>query len=87
MRPKYHLTAPFGLINDPNGFIKYKNEYYLFFQWNPDGLLHENKHWGLKKTKDFINFSDVEIALEPDAWFDKDGCYSEHQELLMINFT
>lgn len=76
MRPKYHLTAPFGLINDPNGFIKYKNEYYLFFQWNPDGLLHENKHWGLKKTKDFINFSDVEIALEPDAWFDKDGCYS-----------
>lgn len=76
LRPKYHLTAPFGLINDPNGFIKYESEYYVFFQWNPSSLVHENKHWGLKKTKDFINFTDAKIILKPDSWYDKDGCYS-----------
>lgn len=76
MRPKFHLSAPKGLINDPNGFIKYQGEYYLFFQWNPSGLKHENKHWGLRKTQDFIHFTQAQIALAPDQRYDKDGCYS-----------
>lgn len=76
MRPKYHLSAPKGLINDPNGFIYYQGEFYLFFQWNPDTLEHQNKHWGLQKTQDFIHFTPTEIALAPDQSYDRDGCYS-----------
>lgn len=82
MRPEYHLTAPFGLINDPNGFIKYQGEYYIFFQWNPTSLKHENKHWGLKKTKDFVHFTEAEIDLKPDQYFDKDGCYSGSSRII-----
>lgn len=76
MRPIFHLTAPKGLINDPNGFTHYKNKYFVFFQWNPYGLDHSNKHWGLMTSHDFIHRTEASIALRPDKKYDKDGCYS-----------
>lgn len=72
----YHFEAPFGLINDPNGLSYYNGEYHLFFQWNPFGCEHKFKHWGLVKTKDFVNFTIPKAVLAPTDWFDKDGCYS-----------
>lgn len=30
-----HLRAPGNWINDPNGFIYYKGEYHLFYQYFP----------------------------------------------------
>ena len=33
MHPKYHLTAPKHWINDPNGFIYYRGNYHLFYQY------------------------------------------------------
>lgn len=30
-RLHYHLMAPVGLINDPNGFIYFQGRYHLFF--------------------------------------------------------
>ena len=35
MHPKYHLTAPKHWINDPNGFIYYRGNYHLFYQYFP----------------------------------------------------
>jgi len=75
-RCNYHFNPPFGLINDPNGLCYYNGYYYIFFQWYPYGCKHGLKHWGLIKTKDFINYSKPEIVLIPDSWFDRDGCYS-----------
>ena len=31
-KPQYHFTAPIGWINDPNGFVYYKGEYYDLFK-------------------------------------------------------
>lgn len=75
-RNNFHFEAPFGLINDPNGLCQYKGEYNLFFQWNPYVCEHKYKHWGIVKTKDFVNFTIPKIALVPEDKFDKDGCYS-----------
>ncbi|NRT33023.1 beta-fructofuranosidase [Clostridium beijerinckii] len=75
-RNKFHIEMPFGLVNDPNGLSYYNGEYYIFYQWNPFGCEHKTKHWGLVKTKDFINFTKPEIILKPEEWFDKNGCYS-----------
>ncbi|ACD22897.1 sucrose-6-phosphate hydrolase [Clostridium botulinum] len=75
-RNNFHLEMPFGLLNDPNGLSYYNNKFHIFYQWNPFGCEHKNKHWGLVKTSDFINFTKPEIILKPVDWFDKNGCYS-----------
>lgn len=75
-RLNYHIEAPFGLINDPNGLAYFNGEYYIFYQWNPYGCIHKNKHWALVKTKNFINYSIPKAVIEPIDWYDKDGCYS-----------
>ena len=72
----YHFEPPFGLINDPNGLSYYNGEYYLFFQWNPYTCEHKYKHWGLVKTKNFIDYTMPKVVLAPTDWYDKDGCYS-----------
>lgn len=75
-RNKFHFDSPKGLINDPNGLSYFNGEYYIFFQWNPYSCKHENKNWGLTRTRDFINFSKPKIILKPNDYYDKNGCYS-----------
>lgn len=72
----FHIEMPFGLVNDPNGLSYYNDEFHIFYQWNPFGCEHKSKHWGLVKTKDFVNFTKPKIILKPEDWFDKNGCYS-----------
>ena len=75
-RLNYHLEAPFGLVNDPNGLAQYKGKYYIFFQWNPFRCEHKFKHWGLFTTEDFINYSYPKAVLAPTNRYDKNGVYS-----------
>lgn len=75
-RNNFHIEMPFGLVNDPNGLSYFDNKFHIFFQWNPFGCEHKTKHWGLVTTTDFLNFTKPKIALKPEDWFDKNGCYS-----------
>ena len=74
--PKFHVTAPIGWINDPNGFAPYKGEYHLFFQYHPYDTKWGPMHWGHVKTKDFIHWERLPVAMAPDMDYDKDGCFS-----------
>lgn len=74
--PKFHVTGGIGWINDPNGFAPYKGEYHLFFQYHPYDVKWGPMHWGHVKTKDFIKWERLPVALAPDAEYDKDGCFS-----------
>ena len=75
-RNNYHFQPPFGLINDPNGLSFFNGEYNIFFQWNPFTCEHKFKHWGLIRTKDFINYTIPKVVLAPVDYYDKNGCYS-----------
>lgn len=75
-RLHYHLMPPVGLLNDPNGFVFYKDQYHIFYQWNPFATEHGAKFWGHYISDDLVNWQEAPIALAPDEWYDKDGCYS-----------
>ena len=75
-RPAFHVTGGIGWINDPNGFSCYKGEYHLFFQYHPYDVKWGPMHWGHVKTRDFIRWERLPVALAPDAAYDQDGCFS-----------
>lgn len=76
-RPRYHVTAPSGWLNDPNGLTERDGVYHLFFQYNPDSPVHDQIHWGHLTSTDLAHWRDEPIALAPDVdGPDADGCWS-----------
>ena len=75
-RAHFHVTGAVAWINDPNGFSYYKGEYHLFFQYHPYSVQWGPMHWGHVKTKDFIRWERLPVALAPDTEQDRSGCYS-----------
>ena len=75
--PTYHFVPPANLMNDPNGVIRWGNEYHLFYQYNPYGAFHDTKHWGHAVSKDLVTWRDLPIALTPTPHSpDSSGCWS-----------
>ena len=75
-RPAFHVTGGIGWINDPNGFSVYKGEYHLFFQYHPYSTQWGPMHWGHVKTKDFVKWERLPVAMAPDMPYDDKGCFS-----------
>jgi beta-fructofuranosidase len=90
-RLHYHLMPPVGLLNDPNGLIFYKGKYHVFYQWNPFQTTHGVKFWGHYQSEDLVHWEDLGVALSPDSWYDKNGCYSGsaiiHEGKLFLFYT
>lgn len=75
-KPDFHVTAPVGWINDPNGFSAFQGEYHLFFQYHPYDVHWGPMHWGHVKSNDFIKWEQLPCALAPDNIYDGQGCFS-----------
>lgn len=75
-KPIFHITGERGWINDPNGIVKFHNQYHIFFQYHPYSCEWGPMHWGHVITDDLTHFAYVPIALTPGDSFDKDGCFS-----------
>lgn len=75
-RPVYHLTAPSGWMNDPNGFSRYQDRYHMFFQYYPYASHWDLIHWGHAVSDDMLHWQYLPAALAPDREYDRDGCFS-----------
>lgn len=74
--PAFHLTAPAGWINDPNGLIYINGTYHAFYQHYPFSEERGPMHWGHATSKDLVHWYHQPIALCPGDEFDRDGCFS-----------
>ena len=75
-RPLYHYKPQKGWINDPNGLVYFNGYYHLFYQHAPhfETPWKESMHWGHARTKDFLVWEELPVALYPDKPYDKKGC-------------
>ena len=77
LRPRYHFTAPAYWLNDPNGLIQWKGTFHLFYQYLPDSMTGDDKHWGHATSTDLVHWTHQPIALFPGSEGpDRDGCWS-----------
>ena len=73
---KYHLSAPVGWMNDPNGLCFYHGYFHAFYQYHPYSAVWGPMHWGHQISKDMIKWELLPCALAPDTPYDHDGCFS-----------
>lgn len=66
-RPQFHFTPEKKWMNDPNGMVYYDDEYHLFYQYYPEGIVWGPMHWGHAVSKDLIRWEHLPIALYPDS--------------------
>ena len=75
---KYHYRPQKGWVNDPNGLVYYKGYYHVFYQHAPDSEVPwaTPMHWGHARTRDFLHWEELPVALYPDREYDSGGCWS-----------
>ncbi len=76
-RPRYHFLPPANWMNDPNGLIRWGDDYHLFYQYNPVDAAWGGIHWGHAVSRDLVHWRDEVVALSPQPGTpDEDGCWS-----------
>ena len=75
---KYHYKPKKGWVNDPNGLVYFDGYYHVFYQHAPDYEIpwRQPMHWGHARTRDFLEWEELPIALTPSEPYDRCGCWS-----------
>ncbi|KAK7350475.1 hypothetical protein VNO77_09161 [Canavalia gladiata] len=77
-RPSFHFQPSKNWMNDPNGPMRYKGLYHMFYQHNPkDAVFSDNGMvWGHSISRDLVNWFPLQHALTPSEPYDTNGCWS-----------
>ena len=75
---RYHYRPQKGWMNDPNGLVFFDGWYHAFYQHAPshEAPWGEPMVWGHARTKDFLHWEELPVALWADMPYDADGCWS-----------
>lgn len=74
--PRFHIAAPAGWINDPNGLVHTGEELHVFFQHHPYSTEWGPMHWGHVVSRDGATWERRPLALAPSLEADRDGVFS-----------
>ena len=77
-KPRYHYRPARGWMNDPNGLVCFGGFYHVFYQHTPQSETPAGQcmHWGHARTRDFLTWEELPVALAPDQPYDSAGCWS-----------
>ncbi len=75
-RQTYHVQPVTGLSSDPNGFVRHKGLWHLFYQWCPWGAVHGLKYWYHVTSPDLVRWSNAGVGMKPDRVYDNKGVHS-----------
>lgn len=75
---QFHYHPAKGWMNDPNGLVWFDGYYHAFYQCAPhfEQPWHEPMVWGHARTKDFLHWEELPIALSAGDSYDKGGAWS-----------
>jgi beta-fructofuranosidase len=75
--PVHRVRPPSGWVNDPNGPIRWRGRYHVFFQHNPHAPVHDRICWGHASSTDLVQWHHEPAALVPTPGGpDAGGCWS-----------
>lgn len=72
----YHIQPSTGLLNDPNGFSFFNNQWHVFYQSYPMGAVHGLKSWYHLTSDNLVDWKEEGTKVFPDSRYDSHGVYS-----------
>jgi len=72
----YHIQPNTGLLNDPNGFSYFNNQWHVFYQSYPMGAVHGLKSWYHLTSDNLVDWKEEGTKVFPDSLYDSHGVYS-----------
>ncbi|MFT4229408.1 MAG: glycoside hydrolase family 32 protein [Microbacterium sp.] len=76
-----HYAPSRHWMNDPNGLIRHRGTYHLFYQYNPHGIDHADLSWGHASSADLANWTEHPVAIpcdEREEIFSGSAVFDEH---------
>jgi len=69
MRPAFHYAPRANWLSDPNGLVWNKDEWHLFYQYNPEGEGWGHMSWGHAVSRDLVAWEELPMAIPEDERF------------------
>lgn len=76
LRPAFHGMPSGAWTNETHGAVFYNGKYHVFFQKNPNGPYMTRLNWGHIVSDNLYKWEELPVAVSPEEWYDKKGCWS-----------
>ena len=84
--PRWHVRAPHGWLNDPNGVGRWDGRWHVMYQWNPHAPVWGDIHWGHASSPDLLRWDHEPTALAPrPGTLDGGGAWQETARQLHLH--